>query len=101
MKLIIVFCSVLLLSLSVLSEDEAGSPETDGMIQAELAEQTPQPESREPRCEEYEDGMCSREYDPVCGNDGHTYSTECVLCQTNRQEKKHVKVSRKGECNGL
>uniref|UniRef100_A0A674AMD1 Kazal-like domain-containing protein n=1 Tax=Salmo trutta TaxID=8032 RepID=A0A674AMD1_SALTR len=37
-----------------------------------------------PQCEVYEDGMCSREFDPVCGSDGNTYTTECVLCRENK-----------------
>uniref|UniRef100_A0A8B9GV68 Kazal-like domain-containing protein n=1 Tax=Astyanax mexicanus TaxID=7994 RepID=A0A8B9GV68_ASTMX len=40
-----------------------------------------------PDCVKYRDLKCTREFDPVCGDDGITYSTEC-----------HVKVMHQGPC---
>ncbi|XP_051514706.1 serine protease inhibitor Kazal-type 1-like isoform X2 [Myxocyprinus asiaticus] len=57
-------------------------------------------EPREAKCTESDNnGMCSREYDPVCGDDGKTYSNECMLCWENSQNNQNVKVMYKGECN--
>ncbi|XP_036404039.1 serine protease inhibitor Kazal-type 1 [Megalops cyprinoides] len=84
MKLTILVGTFALLFVSVLSQAE---------------ERPPQP--REPWCEKYEDGMCSRQYDPVCGDDGVTYSTECVLCQQNKSRDTKVLVKHSGECEAM
>ncbi|XP_071314434.1 serine protease inhibitor Kazal-type 4-like [Trachinotus anak] len=93
MKLAVLLFSVLLLSVSVLSQTVPDSDET--MMSGE---QQTQVEPREPECEMYEGEICTREYDPVCGSDGVTYSTECTLCRQNREMKKNVRVALKGEC---
>ncbi|KAG7321989.1 hypothetical protein KOW79_014847 [Hemibagrus wyckioides] len=73
-------CVSLLLCLSaVISADERSQP-------------------REAECEKYLTSSCTREFDPVCGDDGETYSTECVLCVENKKRNQHVKVMHKGMC---
>ncbi|XP_034738751.1 trypsin inhibitor ClTI-1-like [Etheostoma cragini] len=90
MKLTVLLCSVLLLSVSVLSQG-------DGTVGPD-SENNPQAGTEKVGCEKYEGGLCSKEYDPVCGSDGLVYSTECVLCQLNSLQKTNVKVASKGEC---
>ncbi|KAJ8396765.1 hypothetical protein AAFF_G00013640 [Aldrovandia affinis] len=42
--------------------------------------------------------VCTRELSEVCGDDGFTYSNECMLCLHNRENGLRVAVAWKGEC---
>ncbi|TMS17107.1 trypsin inhibitor ClTI-1 [Larimichthys crocea] len=92
MKLIVLLCSVLLLSVLAV-------PDSDETMMSAAPEQEALAEPREPDCDKFEGGtMCTKQYDPVCGSDGTTYATICVLCQKNRQQKQNVKVADIGPC---
>ncbi|KAL2077831.1 hypothetical protein ACEWY4_027335 [Coilia grayii] len=79
MKLAILICAAMILYLSV------------AMAQNDV------PEPRKPNCDDFT-LACTREYNPVCGDDGHTYSTECMLCLENKMKTQSVRIARKGEC---
>ncbi|XP_029297513.1 pancreatic secretory trypsin inhibitor-like [Cottoperca gobio] len=88
MKLTVLLCSALLLSVSVLAlENEPVTPDSDEMVTVK------------PGCDKYKDEVCTREYDPVCGSNKKTYSTECILCQENRKKNTNVTMSGKGQCS--
>ena len=44
--------------------------------------------------------ICTREYAPVCGTDGKTYSTECMMKLLVCEEGTNVNVKHPGECRG-
>ncbi|KAJ8247145.1 hypothetical protein GJAV_G00259270 [Gymnothorax javanicus] len=54
--------------------------------------------SRAAKCAQYSLPLCTREYEPVCGDDGEEYSNECMLCFHNWENKVNVAVSLKGSC---
>ncbi|XP_035413412.1 serine protease inhibitor Kazal-type 2 [Cygnus atratus] len=51
-----------------------------------------------PACGMYGVPGCPKDYNPVCGTDGETYSNECVLCLSNSENKKDVQIYKRGTC---
>uniref|UniRef100_A0A4W5KZB4 Kazal-like domain-containing protein n=1 Tax=Hucho hucho TaxID=62062 RepID=A0A4W5KZB4_9TELE len=49
-------------------------------------------------CSQYNMPMCPRNFEPVCGSDGTSYSNECMLCFQNMEQKSNIHIRSKGEC---
>ena len=64
------------------------------VVTAGNAEPPPAEVPGEDTCTPRPDMMCPMLFDPVCGEDGKTYSNGCVA------HRQCVKVAHKGECGG-
>ncbi|XP_037635972.1 trypsin inhibitor ClTI-1-like [Sebastes umbrosus] len=96
MKLTVLLCSALLLSFCGLSQEWriCGKPGNRNMPM-----KPPEEERLGPGCKKFEGRpFCTREFKPVCGSDGKTYPTKCVLCRGNRDKRRKVRVKHSGRC---
>ncbi|XP_040597937.1 serine protease inhibitor Kazal-type 10-like [Mesocricetus auratus] len=53
-----------------------------------------------PNCDLYKNfpNKCTREKDPVCGTDGHTYSNECIFCSAMITSEEKFDYRHHGPC---
>ena len=47
--------------------------------------------------------LCAKDgkYSPVCGDDGKTYASQCELEKSSCEQKRNLKVAKKGACGEL
>lgn len=45
--------------------------------------------------------MCFKNYEPVCGSDGHSYANQCFMERNSCILKKHIEVIKQGVCGTL
>ncbi|XP_051834931.1 ovomucoid-like [Antechinus flavipes] len=55
-------------------------------------------EIRVVNCSSVRTGICTRQYDPLCGTDGKTYSNKCVFCENTRGKKPPIRLKKLGKC---
>uniref|UniRef100_A0A3Q3XMM4 Kazal-like domain-containing protein n=1 Tax=Mola mola TaxID=94237 RepID=A0A3Q3XMM4_MOLML len=52
----------------------------------------------QPSCHDSDIVACPRNFDPVCGSDGNTYTNECMLCFERQRNKKDILIVKQGAC---
>ncbi|XP_035294623.1 ovomucoid-like [Cricetulus griseus] len=43
-------------------------------------------------------GYCTREYEPVCGTDGITYTNKCIFCLAHKSSHASINLEHYGRC---